>query len=316
MMIDHNLHPVSIRVGNHTEPLILSFGSQNTQQLISNVCTHRGNILLENPSSSEVIRCSYHGRCFDSNGQFKRMPEFRDAVNFPSLKDDLARFNVASLGPMIFGQLSKDGPSWQQIVHSLTKRLSWLDFDQLLHAKEMSRTYLLEANWALYVENYLEGFHIPFVHQKLNQAISYEEYETHLFDTGSLQIATANASEASFMIPKNAADHGKNIYAYYFWFFPNLMINVYPWGISLNQVLPLDTELTEIQFKTFLWPGYSAKEFKQTALHITELEDEAIVRNVQLGIKSLAYDKGRFSPSREVGVHHFQRLVCKNWREN
>jgi len=304
------LLPTRIRAGHLDEPLILSRGFEEPL-LFSNVCTHRGNILLDEPSPGPMIRCGYHGRCFDPDGQFKRMPEFRDVANFPSEKDHLRRFDLERLGPLCFGRLSDSGPAWEKTIPFITDRLSWFDFDALRPVSQLSRSYHLEAHWALYVENYLEGFHIPFVHQALNEAIGYEDYETHLFDHGSLQIGIAREGEACFSIPEGAPDHGKRIYAYYFWLFPHLMINVYPWGISFNQVIPVGLKETEIRFETFLLPGMDDSAYEKTALHLTELEDEAVVRQVQRGVTSLAYGRGRFSPTREQGVHHFQRLLTE-----
>ena len=42
-----------------------------------------------------------------------------------------------------------------------------------------------------------------------------------------------------------------------------------------------------------------------------EMEDEEIVQSVQRGINSSFYSTGRFSPTKEKGVHHFHSLISK-----
>ena len=97
----------------------------------------------------------------------------------------------------------------------------------------------------LYVDNYLEGFHIPFVHPELNQALDYSGYSTEVFDGGVLQIGKASQGDVKFDLPENHPDYGQEIAAYYLWLFPNTMFNFYPWGLSVNIVIPISPEKTK-----------------------------------------------------------------------
>ena len=56
------------------------------------------------------------------------------------------------------------------------------------YSAERSQRISCKAHWAFICDNYLEGFHIPYVHQALNKVIDYGQYETHLFDSGTPQI--------------------------------------------------------------------------------------------------------------------------------
>ena len=101
----------------------------------------------------------------------------------------------------------------------------------MLPTASRSRDYVINANWALYVENYLEGFHIPFVHAGLNQVVDYGSYASELHRYSNLQLAEAREGEIAFNLPVGSHDHGRRIAAYYWWVFPNLMFNFYPWGL-------------------------------------------------------------------------------------
>ncbi len=102
----------------------------------------------------------------------------------------------------------------------------------------LSRDYLVNAHWALYCENYLEGFHIPYVHNSLNSVLDYSGYKTELFRYSNLQTGISKSGEDCFELPDSSPDFGQNISAYYFWIFPNLMFNFYPRGLSVNIVRP------------------------------------------------------------------------------
>jgi len=99
-------------------------------------------------------------------------------------------------------------------------------------------------------------------------------------------------------------------YAYYYWIFPNIMLNFYNWGVSVNIVEPLSMNKTRIKFLTFAEPNKNLTKLIKE-LHQVELEDEEVVLNVQKGVNSRTYVKGRYSVNHEKGVHHFHQLLSK-----
>lgn len=83
--------PVNLLPDYLNEPLLLTRDRDNAIHCLSNVCTHRGNLLVEKPCRVNDIRCKYHGRRFQLNGHFSSMPEFKEVENFPSEADKFAR---------------------------------------------------------------------------------------------------------------------------------------------------------------------------------------------------------------------------------
>jgi choline monooxygenase len=98
---------------------------------------------------------------------------------------------------------------------------------------------------------------------------------------------------------------------YYFWVFPNMMFNFYPWGLSVNIIQPISNKKTKVSFLTFVWDESKLRQGAGADLHKVELEDEEIVQNVQKGIRSRFYNHGRYSVTREMGTHHFHRLIAE-----
>ena len=171
--------------------------------------------------------------------------------------------------------------------------------EKFIFSKTKSKEYIVNANWALYCDNYLEGFHIPFVHKDLTQNLNYGEYETEIFKCSNLQIGIGNDNDDCFDLPRDSIDYGKKIAAYYFWLFPNLMFNFYPWGLSINIVIPISPEKTKVKFLSYIWKDDKLDIGAGADLDKVEKEDEEIVEQVQKGVKSRFYDRGHFSPSME-----------------
>ncbi len=307
-----SLSPRMLVPGCLDEPVLLARDREGALRCMSNVCTHRGNILVKAPCRMSEIRCGYHARCFDLHGHMTFMPEFDRARDFPRGDDDLPEVPLALWGTQAFAALDP-AASFEAFMGDVQRRVPWLRPEELHHDPAADRDFHVGANWALYVENYLEGLHIPFVHPALHKALDYANYTTELYRYASLQLAAAREGEAGFDLPRETPDHGRRIAAYYFWIFPNLMLNVYPWGVSLNAVLPLGRERTRIAFRSYVRDtGDSApRAAALEGLDQVELEDEGIVEQVQIGVRSRLYGRGRYSPTREQGVHHFHRLLAE-----
>lgn len=291
------------------EPLVLVKDKENKTHCLSNICTHRGMFLIDQPGKYRLLSCKYHGRSFNLDGQFRSMPEFQETENFPSETDHLPALNLHQLGDFLFTSLSPK-LSFNKVFQPIIDRMYWFPFEDLSYKEELSSVYLINSHWALYCDNYLEGFHVPFVHPALNETLDYKEYNTEIFDYCNLQLGVASEGAPTFDLPIDSPDYGKGILAYYWWIFPNTMLNIYTWGISVNIVEPIDKNNTRVVFKTYLFDDHRSEDFSAATLHQTEMEDEEVVQRVHKGLQSRLYQQGRFSPTKEQGVHHFHRLLA------
>ncbi len=302
--------PFTLLPGCIDEPLLLVRDTHRKLHCLSNVCTHRGNLIVEKECAVTNLRCKYHGRRFHLDGSFAFMPEFDEVQGFPSEKDWLQKVPVAAWRDLLFVSLAPSAPA-NAVIAAVEERLAGIDVTSWAFDPASSREYLIDANWALYCENYLEGFHIPFVHEALNAVLDFKRYRTELFEHGSVQIGVAAPGEPAFHPPAGHRDHGAPIGAWYFWLFPNIMLNIYPWGLSLNSVEPISVNRTRIRFHAFV----AKPDLRGTGaggdLHRVEMEDEDVVQLVQRGVHSKLYRGGRYSPTQEVGVHHFHRMLSE-----
>ncbi|MCE9558533.1 MAG: aromatic ring-hydroxylating dioxygenase subunit alpha [Armatimonadetes bacterium] len=302
--------PFTLLDGLLDEPLLLSRDMDDKLRCLSNVCTHRGMLVCEHGGNERFLRCRYHGRRFGMDGKFQSMPEFETCQNFPTTGDDLTEVPLGSWSKLLFTSLDPIC-DLEEYLKPVIDRVGWLPLHEFSFTPTRSRDYLIHANWALYCENYLEGFHIPFIHADLNSVIDYGQYTTEMFDYCNLQLGVSSGGESCFNLPATSPDFGRDISAYYFWVFPNLMLNFYPWGLSVNVVSPLGPELTKVKFLCYVWDESKIGQGAGAALDRVEREDEVVVELVQKGIKSRFYDRGRFSPTKEQGTHHFQSLLLQ-----
>jgi choline monooxygenase len=173
--------------------------------------------------------------------------------------------------------------------------------------------YDIACNWKVYVENFLEGYHVPSAHPGLHRAIDYRRYHTRVFDTWSVQVAPRRGgaperTRAGLAVEYAAASH-------WCWVYPNLMLNMHAMGISTNQILPLGPDRCRTVFD-FYWDdldpaGLTPDQEEDVAISdAIQQEDIVLCEAVQRGLASRAYDSGTFCKAREVGVYRFQRLIA------
>ncbi len=306
-------NPVSLLPQFLDEVLVLVRDQQDVIRCLSNVCTHRGNVLVDKPGKATSFRCRYHGRTFGLDGKMAFMPEFKEVQNFPCSEDHLVNLPVYTWGPLLFTTLNS-GADPNVYFKDMMERMRFFPMEKLERHDVLSKDYYIDAHWALYCENYLEGFHIPFVHQGLSEVLDFGNYETELFyPYSSLQLGVAKNEDATFDLPPDSPDYGRNIAAYYFWVFPNMMFNFYPWGLSLNIVQPLSPVKTKVSFITYMYNEAWYDRGAGSDLDKVEMEDEEIVKQVQKGIQSRFYHQGRYSVTREKGTHHFHRLLSRHF---
>ena len=293
--------PSNLLPGCLDEPIILS-RTEEKIHCLSNVCTHRAAIIVTEPCKHKTLRCGYHGRRFRHDGQFVSMPGFQGACDFPSASDNLPALAHAQLGALNFVSI-KPRCSFDDWTAPLKAKMPWYDWSGLPAEATQTQAYEFNANWALYCDNYLEGLHVPFVHPGLNQAIDLQSYDVEIFDWGTVQTAMPSQDEPVFPDGKSA---------YYFWLYPNLMLNFYPWGLSVNTVLPQGVDRTRVEFSYFVVDAAKRNIGAGANLEQVEMEDEAVVELVQRGVRSRLYTRGRYSPQHEKSVHRFHQLLARD----
>ena len=298
-------HPFELLPGALDESLVMTADSDGFCRVLSNVCTHRGMKVVTLTGPARKLRCGYHGRRFDIDGRLEAAPGFGGADEFPRPCDDLPSVALAAWGPASFVQLLP-GKSFADWIGPAREWFDFLPLDGLVHDPTGDRRFEVSANWKLYLDNYLEGFHIPTVHKSLASALDVAAYRTELLPYGSMQIGIASKHPLLPTAPTHPLS-GESVGALYLHLFPNTLFNVYPWGVSLNLVNPVTPTTTEVFFFRYVWKPELIDHGAGADLDRVEAEDEAVVEATQKGLRSRLYGRGRYSPRHETAVHHFHR---------
>jgi choline monooxygenase len=289
------------------EPLVL-VNDGGTIRGFFNVCRHRAGPLAYGCGNAQRFVCRYHGWAYDFSGKLLHASEMEGAEGFDPKEIRLEPVTVHRFGPLLFVALDPATVPFDEYFPELTRRCAPLGLERMRYVT--TREYPVKANWKVYVDNYLEGYHIPLVHPTLNRELDYRQYVTEECERYTLQYAPVKEGTAERY--KAGAGDGR---AYYYWLFPNIMLNIYEGQMQTNVVVPVDASLTVVRFDWFAFepvpdPNTDARwiELARFSEEIQE-EDARICEAVQVNLASRAYRSGPYSPKREGGVRLFHRLM-------
>jgi len=296
------------------EPVVVVRDKQGTLRAFSNVCRHRAGPIAQGSGCKNVFRCGYHGWTYTLDGRLIGTPDVEGVEFFDRSTMGMFPLRLETWEQLIFVNFDQNAEPLSAYLGKIPEQARGFQFEGLQSVER--RDYIIDCNWKVYVDNYLEGYHIPIAHPGLMREIDYAQYRTATYRYYSQQFAPIRAVK-----PEDAGERfyppGTSLQeALYFWIFPNLMLNVYPDNLSTNLIVPLSHDKTLTIFEWFFHDAHSEKvrERIQRAVAFSDevqQEDIDLCRSVQRGLNSSTYDRGRYSVKRENGVHHFHMLLSE-----
>lgn len=296
------------------QPLVISRGTDGRLRGFYNVCMHRAGPVAIGQGNRKSLQCKYHGWTYDLEGRLMKAPEFEGVKNWNREDVCLASVRVEEWGPWVFVNLDPHAAPMSETYGLIQAEILGKGFDLSQMSLIERRDYVIDCNWKVYVDNYLEGYHLPIAHPGLFKELDYDQYRVDTFRFHSSQYAPIRSADNGEVRDRRYVRTDAEAQALYYWIFPNVMLNVYMDNTSINIILPLDHERTLTIFEWyFQQPGTGEgwDSMQQIIAFSDQIqqEDIEICVNVQKGLKSNVYKQGRFSALRENGVHHFQSLV-------
>jgi choline monooxygenase len=282
-------------------PVVLLRGADGVLRAFPNVCRHRaGPLVLCSGKGAGTLRCRYHGWLYSQDGRLLAAPEMQDAADFRVADIRLPSFLVREWEGLVFIALDERVPWFEQVYAGIVERIRPVDLGAMQFVRRDQ--WDVACNWKVYVDNFLEGYHVPMVHPALARAVDYASYDVDLAEWYSLQHSPLRGSDAFY---------GEGEALYYF-VFPNVMLNVMPGRLQTNRVLPLGPSRCRVEFEWFYSPdpqSMSRVDNDREFTNAIQEEDVAICEQVQRGLASGHYEPGRLCPRREAGVWHFHERL-------
>jgi phenylpropionate dioxygenase-like ring-hydroxylating dioxygenase large terminal subunit len=295
------------------QPILVVRDEKGTLRAFHNACRHRAAQVMNEPCGHATkLRCRYHGWTYDLSGRLRGTPEFDGVEEFRKDEQGLPTMHVDTWGPFVFVHLGTPRETLAEYLAPFPEKAH----DMALLKFVERRQYDLQCNWKVFVDNYQDGgYHVNTVHPALAGALDYANYRVELHRLNSVQLSPIKSSDDPTISKVRAG------YAQYWWFFPNLMVNLYQGVMDTNWVLPMGPDACRVYFDFYFADVESdeAKRFIAESIavaHQVQLEDYGVCEEVQRGLKSRSYDTGRFSVKREAGGYFFHQLLAKTLRES
>jgi choline monooxygenase len=294
------------------KPVVIVRNKTGDIKAFHNVCRHRAGPVATANGNSPFLSCKYHGWTYTLDGALKSAPEMASTPNFDVCQYHLPQVSLSIWQGLVFINLDNNAvtPEIGDLFSGISETIHPIDIAamQFSHRQE----YKIQCNWKVYMDNYLEGYHLPIVHPGLNKLLDYRSYE---ITTHPWYIYQYSPLESSSGV-NNFYGEGK---AHYYCIFPNLMLNILPGRLQTNLVVPVDEKTCKVIFDFYYSDVDSAKTQKIITQDLEfsdqiQVEDISICENVQKGLASGTYEKGRLCIKRENGVLHYQEMLRKTLR--
>ena len=282
-------------------PVIIVRGQDGVLRAFPNVCRHRaGPLALCNGKGARALHCKYHGWTYTLEGQLRSAPEMQAAQDFDMADIRLPPLRVHEWQGLVFVALDGAVPDFDDVYGGIVERIAPIDLSAMRYLRRDS--YDIDCNWKVYIDTFLEGYHLPHVHPGLSKVLDYRVYDTELFPWYSLQNSPLRDSGGAY-------GEGE---AFYYHVYPNVMLNIMPGRLQTNRILPLGPGRCRVEFDYYYAQDEQAMAriaADQSFSDEVQTEDITICEAVQKGLASGFYDAGRLCPKRESGVWHFQNLL-------
>lgn len=258
-----------------------------------NVCRHRASpLVLDECGHLEKLTCPYHSWRYGFDGRLLNAPAMsidKDAYGLFAVRCEIWR-------GLVFVCLSNDAPPLADWMADVADAALRYPLEEMHLARRLSEE--AEVNWKTYADNYAEGWHVPTIHPGLNAALDMASYRVetlgHTLQTHSARARDGGVTDGLWL-----------------WRLPGLFLNMYNWGMSVEQIEPLGPRKLRLNFRYFFHDPKQAKEYDETlawSLKVVK-EDLMICERVQRNLEAGIYDRGRLSLVFENGVIQFQQMI-------
>lgn len=270
-------------------------GQDGALRAFHNVCRHRAGPLVqgERGSCPGELTCAYHGWRYALDGRLRSAAGFGPAEGFDPRQLGLFGLKLEIWRGLVFVSLADQPPAFADFIAPLARLVG--ERDLAVPGPSLRRSHQIACDWKVYVENYLESYHISAVHPALAEELGTDYRVTVQGD----------------LVIQESAQTGDGPQAgLWGWLWPNLAINIYRDGAMIERMVPEGPGRTRLDYLFLRDDGPDALTDALEASDRLTAEDAAICEAVQTNLSAGAYDTGILSPSHEAGVAWFQMRLA------
>jgi phenylpropionate dioxygenase-like ring-hydroxylating dioxygenase large terminal subunit len=279
-------------------PIILLRDKAGELRGFLNACRHRGAQLLEGSGTCDKqIKCPYHAWSYGLDGKLLGVP-YRDEFDCDFSELGLVPIRVGVVGPMIFACIDPTAPAFETWVGQLATygdTIAGWDF-------AWEKTYEIEANWKIFVENANDGYHVQFVHDILTDALVADSDVTTLEPHSAYTFANINPT----YIPPGGDPQAKIRFGH---IFPNIIPVLSPSDFTYIRVDPIAHDRLRLFVRSYDTPELAMlREFRKAAFEHTTNQDIAVVVRTMRGLHAEGLPAGVHASHLEARIGHLERM--------
>jgi phenylpropionate dioxygenase-like ring-hydroxylating dioxygenase large terminal subunit len=162
-------------------PFLVVRGKDLQLRAFANTCRHRGALLLQGQGETAAIRCPYHSWTYDLTGRLRGAAGMEHTEAFDPAQFGLTRFRLEIWENFLFLCMDEAAPPLAQWLGDLPERLAPYALGSMTLVR--LKSWDIDCNWKIYVENAMESYHVPTVHMK-TIALQKRDINPPLFGTG------------------------------------------------------------------------------------------------------------------------------------
>ncbi|WP_392537719.1 aromatic ring-hydroxylating dioxygenase subunit alpha [Legionella sp. 227] len=280
--------------------------------VLSNICRHRQAVILSDSGNVKRIRCPIHSWSYNTQGELVHAPQFEHTPCFNLKKDQVSEWN----GLLFRGNNKIEANAFDAKASAL------FDFSDYVFTQAKQQYY--SFNWKIFMEVYLDDYHIPFFHNGLRRLVNVRQLdwtinEGHSIQYVGLQSDLSKSGSANFKVYQDnllaqAHDDLPQYGAVWLAYYPNIMIEYYPYMLVISTISPVGVDqcINSVEFfhpKEVWLTNPILCAAAQAAYLETAQEDEEICIKIQQGRKAL-YEQGEnqtgpYQPTMEAALPSF-----------
>jgi choline monooxygenase len=275
-----------------------------------NVCRHRGGPLATTSGHARILRCQYHHWSYSLAGELLGTPRTKQIEDFDRATCKLPEVAIAEYHGLLFAGFGSMIDPNLSAYAGIAEEIDPLSLDSLVFGTRTS--YTIDCNWKMYVDNFMEGYHIDAIHPELAAVLNTDGYTTTVSGQRVLQRGPIRPDKPN----PYQTSHGE---AFYYFVFPNTMLNILPGRVQVNTIIPASPTRCQVIFDYYYATARDVAERLQSDVEFSDLvqkQDIDICERVQANLAAKTYHSGRYAPEEELGLFAFHELLRAAYRSH